>query len=243
LNIAAQLTSEFRIGEHRLGKGWIPVLASNEATNKAGTNPLPSHLKDRLSFIYVKTYWEDVIRHFNTRRVSEKVVAYLRWRPEFLTKFDPDLDVCPSPRSWEKVGHLLNNPYYKKQQVQTMVQASVGEAAMRDFNAFLLVWEKLPDVDKLLLKPDEAPVIMDQDVRYALCSVLAARGTLENAKNLMRYVERLAAESEEFAVFLVRDMIDRNGGLKGKMARSCDPVRAWLRTHVRELLEEVNTDE
>jgi len=247
-NIAAQLTNEGRIGEHILPKGWTVALASNEATNRAGTNPMPSHLKDRLCWLPCGAYYKDVIELFHRKRIDERLPAYLRWRPDFLSKFDPDEDVCPSPRSWEKVAAHLKNPYFVSEEMRRRaVIGTVGQAAAADFSAFLQVWTRMPDPELVFTDPKKAPIPRDEDVKYALCAALSARTTEKNAKAITIYAERLlGASAGEYGIYLVRDAIDRSGGLKSKLATRQKDVKAFLRSHGRsmyELYEDIGDDD
>ena len=53
-NIAAQIVNERRVGPHRLPEGWVIVAAGNRTSDRAGTNNMPSHLKDRLMFLEIE---------------------------------------------------------------------------------------------------------------------------------------------------------------------------------------------
>ena len=54
-NVVAMLVNERKLGEHKLPDNVAIVCAGNAMQHRAGTNPLPSHLKDRLTFINVET--------------------------------------------------------------------------------------------------------------------------------------------------------------------------------------------
>ena len=93
-NIAAQLVNERRIGEHRLPDGWSIVCAGSRASDRAGTNNMPSHLKDRLLFVEVEADLEDTVAYMNSVDVSPLITGFLRFRPELLHKFDRDANSC-----------------------------------------------------------------------------------------------------------------------------------------------------
>jgi len=60
-NIAAQLVNERCIGEHRIGDGWTVVCAGNDMSHRAGTNAMPTHLKDRLLHLEIEPDLNDAI--------------------------------------------------------------------------------------------------------------------------------------------------------------------------------------
>ena len=236
-NIAGQIVNEHCVGEHVLPEGWVVVVASNDATNRAGTNPMPTQLKDRLMWMHLIAYYEDTVSHFNRKGLSDKICAYLRYRPEFLSKFDPKEDICPSPRSWEKCDKHVQNEELSREYQAYLFECTVGRAAAKDFNAFLEVWGRMPDPDQVLADPDNAVVPKEQDVLYALTAALSARANETNAPRLIRYAERLVDSSGEYAIYMVRDAIDRTGGCKSPLATRCAPVKDFLRTHIQEMYE------
>ena len=64
------------------------VAAGNRTSDRAGTNNMPSHLKDRLMFLEIEADLEDTA-YFMAHGIHEDVTGFKRSRPEFLHKFDP----------------------------------------------------------------------------------------------------------------------------------------------------------
>jgi len=237
-NIVAQLTNEGRIGEHKLPDGWVVALASNDASNRAGTNPMPSHLESRLAHFKVMAFYEDTVKHFNTIGVNEKITAYLKIRgSEWLHKFDPNVPVCPDPRSWEKAGTILDNPYLNEEGKYRAMIGTVGEAATRDYKSFDMLWAKMPDPDKVIKDPETAPIDLDANMKYVLAIALSGRATEKNADNIITYTRRLAETGQEFSTFLVTAMLDRTGGLKSPLARRVTSVKDYIRENMTMYLE------
>jgi len=237
MNIVSQLTNEGRIGNHKLPKGWVTVLASNDASNRAGTNPMPTHLKDRLAHFWVKPNPEDTVSYFHSAGVNTQVIAYLKVRPDMLHVFKADDDVCPSPRSWEKVGTILDNPYLDGYARMRSMMATVGEAAARDFRAFEMCWDKMPDPDEVIKSPKDAPIPEEADIRYILATAIAAKTTEDNAKNVIAYTERLAEVGEEFSHYLVSSVIERTGGRKSPMIKRNKAFKDYIWIHCRNLFD------
>lgn len=227
-NIFAQMTNEHRVGSHRLPMNCYIVAAGNRSTDKAGTNTIPTHLRDRLTMLNVEADLEDTLLYFNSVGVDERVCAYLRHRPDFLHKFDRDADACPSPRSWERVGSIINFPLDALCVAYTM-EGQVGKTAAADFHAFLKVISKMPDIDGIIRDPANAEVPSDPAIRHAVCSALARRMTDGNAASITAYLKRIP--QKEFAAFAMKDAMSRDGTLKQNNA-----VRQWILTDGRELM-------
>lgn len=210
-NIAAQITNERRVGPWSLPDGWVVVAAGNRTSDRAGTNNMPSHLKDRLMFLEVEADLEDTISYFNSNHVDERVCAYLRFRPEWLHKFDKDANACPSPRSWERVSSIMSWGLPDVEQLEA-IAGQVGRACSAEFAGFLKVYDVVPDIPSLIANPMSADIPDRPDVMYAVCASLAAYATDKNLGNIIKYLQRLP--QAEFAAFVMKDAANRVPNIK-----------------------------
>jgi hypothetical protein len=220
MNIAAQLFNERRIGPHYLPDECVLVAAGNRMSDRAGTNNMPSHLKDRLMFLEIEADLEDTIAYYYSKRIDERVCAFLRFRPEFLHKFDRDADACPSPRSWERVGTIMSWGLDPLNQLEA-IAGQVGRAATADFTGFLKMYSSVPDIDELIAQPMVADVPSDPAVLYAICAAVASRVNEKNVGNVIKYLNRLP--QQEFSAFVIKDAMSRNKDLKQSQA-----IRDWI---------------
>ena len=219
-NIAAQIVNERRVGPHYLPEGWAIVAAGNRMSDRAGTNSMPSHLKDRLMFLEIEADLEDTIAYYYSNRVQERICAFLRFRPEWLHKFDRDADACPSPRSWERVSTIMSWKLGPQEELEAFA-GQVGRAATADFHGFLKMYDSVPDIDKLIANPASADVPSDPAVLYAICAAIASRVNEKNVDNVIKYLERLP--QQEFAAFVIKDAVNRTKDLKQSQA-----IREWI---------------
>ena len=219
-NIAAQIVNERRVGPHHLPDGWVIVAAGNRMSDRAGTNNMPSHLKDRLMFLEIEADLEDTIAYYYSKRIDERICAFLRFRPEWLHKFDRDANACPSPRSWERVGSIMSWGLDPVNQLEA-IAGQVGRAATADFTGFLKMYESVPDIDGLIANPNSADIPNDPAILYAVCAAIASRVNDKNIGNVVKYLERLP--QQEFAAFVIKDAINRNKELKQSQV-----IRDWI---------------
>ena len=227
-NIAAQIVNERRVGPHYLPAGWVIVAAGNRTSDRAGTNNMPSHLKDRLMFLEVEADLEDTIAYFYSKRIDERVCAFLRFRPEWLHKFDRDANACPSPRSWERVSSIMSWGLDPVNQLEALA-GQVGRAATADFHGFIKLYTTVPDMDELIANPMGAMISQDPAVMYAICAALSAKMNAKNAGNVVKYLMRLP--QQEFAAFVIKDALSRDKTLK-----QTDAVRDWIMTVGKNLI-------
>lgn len=220
-NIAAQLLQERRIGEHRLGEGWTIVCAGNDIKHRAGTNQMPSHVKGRQIHLEIEADTNDALDYFLSNGFKPELTGYIRYRPEFLHKFDPDAKASPTPRGWERVDSILGWGLSEIAE-QYAIAGAVGSPAAADFAGYLQVVRELPDPDQPFKAPMLAEVPSDPSILYALMASLSSRVESKTVKNLMTYLGRVP--NQEFVVVCVKDMLKR----KPELAKHAD-VTAWLR--------------
>lgn len=227
-NIAAQLVNERCIGEHKLGDGWTIVCAGNDLSHRAGTNAMPTHLKDRLLHLEIEPNLDDALHYMNSKGVRPEVTGFLHFKPDQLSKFDKDAKACPSPRSWEKVSAILNWGLAEATEYEAVI-GQVGTGAAADFKAFLQVFRELPDPELPLKDPMNAPIPTDPSVKYAVCASIAYRVNATNSANFMAYIKRIP--EQEFGAFAVKSALSRHEGLKKEPA-----LRDWILSGGAELV-------
>ena len=227
VNVLAMLVNERKIGEHKLNDNVMIVCAGNAMSHRAGTNPLPSHFKDRVTFLEVEPDLEAFMSYANSKKLHEYIVGFLRNRPSFLSMFDPKIDSCPSPRSWMRVNTILKMgmPYKLRNQA---IKGQVGEAAQADFLGYLRVADKIPD-PQLILSGECKDIPEDNVVMYALCAALSTLVTTTTARHFVNYLSILP--NKEFAAFTIRDALQRDKKLKANKY-----VTSWFMSEGKTLL-------
>ena len=227
-NVAAQLANEHRVGEHKLGENWILGFASNKTSNRAGTQLMPTHLRDRLVFLPVETSLDCVLPYFYKVDIHENIIAFLKMNSEEdLANFDPDQDACPSPRSWERVNTVLHNKYLLKHHRMKLIEGQVGTGVASKFYAFLEEIEHMVDPALVFSSPETAPIPANESVLYTLCVSLASRAKPETAGAVVKYLNRLE-NKPEFSVFTIKDMLEKNDGIKGAFGKVAE-IKDWAR--------------
>lgn len=171
-------------------------------------------------FLEIEADLEDTIAYYYSKRIDERICAFLRFRPEWLHKFDRDANACPSPRSWERVGSIMSWGLDPVNQLEA-IAGQVGRAATADFTGFLKMYESVPDIDGLIAHPASADIPNDPAILYAVCAAIASRVNDKNIGNVVKYLERLP--QQEFAAFVIKDAINRNKELKQSQV-----IRDWI---------------
>jgi hypothetical protein len=201
-----QLVLDRALGEYRLPDGWTVFAAGNREGDRAVTSRMSSALANRfvhLSFDPDLDDWS--IWAMGPGDLRPEVVAFLRWRPELLHRFEPAEKAFPSPRAWASVSHILAASPSADVEF-ALYEGTVGRGAAIEFTGFLRVFRSLPSLDGILLNPGTAPVPSEPSALCAVATGLARRATEQNFGAIADYANRLA---REYATLLVKSATAR----------------------------------
>lgn len=212
-----QLILARRVNGHILPDCVTFIAATNRRTDRAGVSGILEPVKSRFATIVELTPDVDSWSQWAINAgISAVLVAFLRYRPELLSKFTAtaDLTNSPMPRTWASLAKLdaLNLP----QAVETAAfQGAVGEGAALEFTAFRAMYRNLTSVDAILLDPSNVTLPTKPNELYATVTALASKANEVNFPKVAIYASRLEqAAKGEFAVLLLQDCLRRNGKLR-----------------------------
>ncbi|MCG8036514.1 MAG: MoxR family ATPase [Candidatus Thiodiazotropha taylori] len=210
---AYQLILDRRLGEYQVPEGWAIFAAGNRQGDRGVTYSMPAPLANRFSHFEVETNLDDWVAWAYRNQIDERIIAFLRFRPELLFDFDPAHNpvAFPSPRSWEFAHRALQKFIDHPQLLQGALQACVGPAAGVELHAFVSSLDKMPDLDAIL-RGEEVSVPSEIDLQYAVASALVGRAIRANESDdgvevhgrILEYAGRFP--QREMGVMLVSDM-------------------------------------
>jgi hypothetical protein len=210
---AYQLILDRRLGEYRVPDHWAIFAAGNRQGDRGVTYSMPAPLANRFSHFEVDTHLDDWVAWAYTQGIDERVIAFLRFRPELLFDFDPAHNpvAFPSPRSWEFAHRCLKKFEDIPELLQGTLQACVGPAAGIEVTAFVNSLDRMPDLDAILAG-ETVPVPREIDLQYAVAAALVGRairaqGDADAGRvigNILAYAGRFP--QREMGVMLVSDL-------------------------------------
>jgi hypothetical protein len=210
---AYQLILDRRLGEYQVPTGWAIFAAGNRQGDRGVTYSMPAPLANRFSHFEVETNLDDWVVWAYRNSIDERIIAFLRFRPELLFDFDPAHNpvAFPSPRSWEFAHRALQKFDDHPHLLQGTLQACVGPAAGVELNAFINSLDKMPDLDAIIAG-DDVPVPEEIDLQYAVAAALVGRairahetGDAAQAHGrILEYARQFP--QREMGVMLVSDM-------------------------------------
>ncbi len=207
---AYQLILDRRLGEYRVPEHWAIVAAGNRQGDRGVTYGMPSPLANRFSHYELDVNLDDWAGWAYQNNIDERIIAFLRFRPDLLFDFNPEHNptAFPSPRSWEFAHRALYKFAERPQLLSSGLEACVGRSAGVELSAFIRSLENLPDIDAILNgQSDECPD--EIDLQYAIATALVTRairsgGDARILGNLLRYAN--CFKQREMGVMLVSDL-------------------------------------
>ncbi len=210
---AYQLILDRRLGDYIVPDGWVIFAAGNRQGDRGVTYSMPAPLANRFSHYELDVNLDDWVAWAYKNNIDERIIGFLRYRPEHLFEFDPahNPNAFPSPRTWEFTHRALQKFDDNLNLFRQAASACVGEVAGVEVATFIEHLEDLPDLDAIV--NGESVSIPDAiDLQYAICSALVGRAISvidkNNAKQVWGNILNFARDfpQKELGVMLVSDM-------------------------------------
>lgn len=207
-----QMTLAREIGGKKISPEVRFVMASNARKDGAGVAGIITPLLSRFTVLELEPSAPDWVKWAMANGMPVELCAFLRFRPELITTFNPDTarngTPFACPRTIARLGDWLNNGMTDL----AVWEGCAGEAFATEFKAFYDTFKALAGLpDAVLTNPQNAPIPQSPATVYALCGALAHRANPTNFAAIATYGKRLAAEGKkEFETALVIDCTQRN---------------------------------
>jgi len=210
---AYQLILDRCLGNYRVPEGWAIFAAGNRQGDRGVTYTMPSPLANRFSHFDVEVNLDDWVHWAYRTGIDERLIAFLRFRPEKLFEFDPAHNpvAFPTPRSWEFAHNALRKFEAHPEVLTETLQACVGPATGIEVKAYIDNLTQMPDLHEILAGK-AVPVPREIDLQYAVATALVghairARGSSEATVvygHILDYAGRFP--EREMGVMMVSDM-------------------------------------
>lgn len=208
---AYQITLDRACGEHQLPENCLVIAAGNRMSDRSTAYRMPKALANRLLHIEVEPNFASWRRWAVSAGISDKIVAYLAFRPDRLMAFDATLDdlAFASPRSWAMASNVLNGIKGDIEMVYPLICGLVGTGAASEFRAWARVYHQLPDIEGIFAGK-ERRVPQKADALYALVSAMSAhaRYYLYNPTAIEHSIEYAQRLPPDFSVMLLKDYLN-----------------------------------
>ena len=207
---AYQLILDRKLGEYEIPDGWAIFAAGNRQGDRGVTYAMPAPLANRFTHYDVEPNLDDWIDWALKNGIDERVMGFLRFRPDLLFDYDAAHNpvAFPSPRSWEYAHRALQKFADRPDLMADALQASVGKACGVELKAFIDNMENLPDINAILDGQDIG-VPKSVDLQYGVAAALVRRAREAADRpdalgNVLKYARRFP--QREMGVMLVTDL-------------------------------------
>jgi len=210
---AYQLILDRRLGDYIVPEGWAIFAAGNRQGDRGVTYSMPAPLANRFSHFEVDAHLDDWVAWAFKNEIDERIIAFLRFRPELLFEFDPTHNpvAFPSPRSWEYCHRALKKFMDTPELLLGSLQACVGQAPGIELKAFIDNLENMPDLEAIV-RGEKASVPKEIDLQYAVSTALVGHAiraqnsgdAQEKFGHILDYARKMP--QREMGVMLVSDM-------------------------------------
>lgn len=210
---AYQLILDRRLGRYQVPAGWAIFAAGNRQGDRGVTYSMPAPLANRFSHFELEAHLDDWTAWAYRENLDERIIGFLRLRPELLFDFDAQHNptAFPSPRSWEFAHRALCKFESDPAVLGEALQACVGPAAGMQLHAFIQHAAELPDLDEILAGRS-AVVPEAVDLQYAIAAALVGRAVRADGTRPNPVLGPVLAYAQQFpqreiGIMLVCDLL------------------------------------
>jgi hypothetical protein len=210
---AYQLILDRRLGNYQVPEGWAIFAAGNRQGDRGVTYTMPAPLANRFSHYEVDVNLDDWVAWAYANGIDDRVIAFVRFRPELLFDFDPAHNpvAFPSPRSWEFAHNAVQKFIEQPKLLLGTLQGCVGPAAGIELHAFIENLDNMPDLEAIL-RGEAVEVPSEIDLQYAVASSLVGHAIrvkdTDEAQTVYGHILNYARTfpQKEVGVMMVSDM-------------------------------------
>lgn len=196
-------------GSLPLSPTTFKVATSNSTEHKSGATRKTTKLSNRMRRIDFHENLEEWVSWAIQAGLKDWTIDFLKFRPELFCDFDPNRDINPTPRAWERVSAVPDTLIDTGGLFYEHVTGDVGPGPAAEYTAFVSMAKELPDPYVMLQAPDKAMVPTKKDVLYAVLGALArlTAQDLSLADAFNTYLRRLP---KEYRILGMNDAQTRN---------------------------------
>lgn len=201
-----QLLLERRVNGHHVSDNVVFAAATNRREDRAGVTGILEPVKSRFSTILsLEADADSWIDWAFENKIPASLIGFVHFRPILLSTSEATADIVnhPCPRTFQFAGELISMGLTEME----VLSGALGEGCAAELMGFLKVYESLPDIAAILLKPDEAIVPEEPAALYAVVSALVEKASKDNVAKIFKYSNRLPID---FSTLLVRDMVRKD---------------------------------
>jgi hypothetical protein len=171
-----ELILDRKLGDtYKIPDGWVVIAAGNNAGDRAVATTMSSALANRFMHLELNVNTEDWTLWAQHNGIHPSIIGFINYRNEYLFHMEGEnLERgWPSPRSWERVSHILDlyKDNIKSPIVRKLIYGLVGNSVGVEFMEFLNINSQFDNILEIMRDPKKKIVIPErEDAKYAMVS-------------------------------------------------------------------------
>lgn len=202
------------VGQTKLHPQVYIAAAGNKDTDGAITTTMSSATISRILHLELDANFDDWQVWALANNIDHRILGFLNFKKEAFHKFDPKnlREPFPCPRTWDFTNRAINGLEVNLTNDLGLLSGIIGKGTTREFIEYCAVYGEISTIAEILANP-EGIVIKDKpDVKYAYAGYTASNITVENASQMMKFINRLPVEFQIVALsnaFKAKPMISQ----------------------------------
>jgi hypothetical protein len=229
--IIMQMLLESAVGGKPLKPNVRIVGATNDATHRATSKPMPSTVSSRALLAHIRTdmhVWAD---HFETNGGTPMARAFYSFKDKLFSTFNPADKTQLSfacPRTNSLMWSIWQNPDLEDWMKEVMMKGAVGDGVATEAIAFTKAWKRIIKPSDILKDPEGIAIPVEADIRWATAANVSGLMTYKNADTFAKYLKRHRSKYAEIEAMAWTLAMNRTDKTANDVCKS-DAYAEWAR--------------
>ena len=191
VGLMQQVLLDRRMGDYVLPDNTFQTAAGNDKSDGAAVFEMPATVNNRLIHVSVMHTVEEWIAHALRHGFNEQIISFIKFKSEYLHKYERTEKAWPSPRSWETASRLVS--------AGMDIEGSVGTPIAAEFRSFQTLLNEMPNAQSVL-DGENVKMPVKMELKYALITSMAVR--TESGIHLDNGCKWLDSHPEQLALYI-----------------------------------------
>ena len=214
MGLGQQLLLDRKFGDYVVPDGIVVWAAGNRKVDRAAVNEIPGPVNNRVAHYDVEHDFSSWELWAHSAGISVEVLGFLKWRTEYLHKFNPNQRAWPSPRSWEMADRRIK--------AGMSIAPVVGEAVCGEFLAYQEMRKHIPNI-KLIIEGKGSSVKFPKEPSLKFATLVElTRKSMEVGfpafVNAFKWAAANCGDEPDWTSFFVQDYV--------RLVRGTNPAEA-----------------
>lgn len=212
---AYQLINERRVGQLKLGDGWLVSAAGNRMEDMSAVNPMPMALRNRMVHLDMQNDHTTWTRWASLNGIHPDIIGFINWKPQHLNEFDEVIKRADASstvfafathRSWELLNRIYTRIKDDELRLNELVNSTIGQGIGTEFVTYVTKLKDAPKFNEIMASPKKTKIDFEQSVLWSLVCMLAMTvNTVDESNNAFIYLNRLTKPMQMLYVRMLRD--------------------------------------